>query len=84
MFSLVWEGFQYNLVKRNELTKGGFRISKSYASRQSKLPLSLFPPCHQRRKVDIFMMRTNCFLKGIFLTLAIHSFAAEVSAMSSD
>lgn len=85
MFSLVWKDFQYNLEEHNELSKAGFRVSGSYASSLSKLSLSLIPLCGQRRKADIFTMRTNCFLE-VFLShsLAIQSFVAEASAMCSD
>jgi len=87
VFSLVWEVFQYNLVKHNELPKDRFRVSNSCASSLSKLSLFLISLCGQRNKVDIFMMRTNCFLElslPLCLTLAIHWFVAEASAMSSN
>lgn len=46
-FFLVWEGFQYNLVKHNELTKGAFRVSEIYTFTLQKFSLSLFPMCAQ-------------------------------------
>lgn len=47
VFFLVWEGFQYNLVKHNELTKGAFRVSEIYTFTLQKFSLSLFPMCAQ-------------------------------------
>ena len=65
-FSLLWEVFQYSVVKHNELTKGEFRVSRSYTSTIYKLSLSL------KKKSRHFHDENKVLLRGASLSHVYH------------
>lgn len=72
-FSLLWEVFQYSVVKHNELTKGEFRVSRSYTSTIYKLSLSLFPVRVQwKKKSRHFHDENKVLLRGASLSHVYH------------